>query len=85
VDDQTDDQARQACSTDLIGESKGLCLVRCPPTACTAVLSAPCWSGNPDGMTRDAHGRTRMVPTGRLEALCRQLELLALACVHVAA
>jgi hypothetical protein len=39
----------------------------------------------PDGMTRDAHGRTRLVPTGRLEALCRQLELLSLACVHAVA
>jgi hypothetical protein len=85
VDDQTDDQARQACSTDLIGENKGLVsgALSAENMHCRAFGAMLERQPRRDG--RDAHGRTRMVPTGRLEALCRQLELLALACVHVAA
>jgi hypothetical protein len=50
----------------------------------TAVLAAPCWSGNPDGMARDARRDRDGAPWMSRTAL-RQSELLALACVRVVA
>jgi hypothetical protein len=84
LDDQTDDQARQAHSTDLVGESKGLVSGALSTEsrycrACGARLER-----QPDGMALDAR-QDRDGAHWMSRTALRQSELLALACVRVVA